>query len=96
VIKLKNDELESKIDKAIEEENFEELLKLLKKRSESLKAINDKNKLQKLKIRDEERIKILKKKMERLKNEAMTLKRARNEYKKLLELLKKGEDIGRA
>ena len=93
---MKNDELESKIDKAIEEEDFEELLKLLKKRSESLKTINDKNKLQKLKIRDEERIKILKQKMERLKNEAMTLKRARNEYKKLLELLKKGEDIGRA
>ena len=93
---MKNDELESKIDKAIEEENFEELLKLLKKRSESLKAINDKNKLQKLKIRDEERIKILKQKMERLKNEAMALKRARSEYKKLLELLKKGEDIGRA
>lgn len=93
---MNNDELERKIDKAIEEEDFEELLKLLKKRSESLKSLNDKNKLQKLKIKDEKRIKILKQKMERLKNETMVLKRARNEYKKLLELLKKGEDIGRA
>jgi len=95
-MKLEIDDLEERIDKAIEEENFEELLDLLKRRTEILKTLVDKSKIQELKNKDEERIKILKRKMEKLKNEAMVLKRARNEYKKLLDLMKRGEDIGRA
>ena len=95
-MKLEIDDLEERIDKAIEEENFEELLDLLKRRTEILKTLVDKSKIQELKNKDEERIKILKRKMEKLKNEVMVLKRARNEYKKLLDLMKGGEDIGRA
>jgi len=95
-MKLEIDDLEERIDKAIEEENFEELLDLLKRRTEILKTLVDKSKIQELKKKDEERIKILKRKMEKLKNEVMVLKRARNEYKKLLDLMKGGEDIGRA
>ncbi|OQX57512.1 MAG: hypothetical protein B5M49_03695 [Thermotoga sp. 4484_232] len=90
------DDLEERIDRAIEEKNFEELLDLLKRRAEILKTLVDKGRIQELKKKDEERIKILKREMEKLKNEAIILKRARNEYKKLLDLMRKGEDIGRA
>jgi len=95
-MKLEIDDLEERIDRAIEEKNFEELLDLLKKRAEILKTLVDKGRIQELKKKDEERIKILKREMEKLKDEAMILKRARNEYKKLLDLMRKGEDIGRA
>jgi len=93
---LEIDDLEERIDRAIEEKNFEELLDLLKRRAEILKTLVDKGRIQELKKKDEERIKILKREMEKLKNEAIILKRARNEYKKLLDLMRKGEDIGRA
>ena len=95
-MKLEIDDLEERIDRAIEEKNFEELLDLLKRRAEILKTLVDKGRIQELKKKDEERIKILKREMEKLKDEAMILKRARNEYKKLLDLMRKGEDIGRA
>jgi len=95
-MKLEIDDLEERIDRAIEEKNFEELLDLLKKRAEILKTLVDKGRIQELKKKDEERIKILKREMEKLKDEAMILKRARNVYKKLLDLMRKGEDIGRA
>ncbi|MCD6267133.1 MAG: hypothetical protein J7J14_01835 [Thermotogaceae bacterium] len=95
-MKLEIDDLEERIDRAIEEKNFEELLDLLKKRAEILKTLVDKGRIQELKKKDEERIKILKREMEKLKDEAMILKRARNKYKKLLDLMRKGEDIGRA
>ncbi|MCD6266970.1 MAG: hypothetical protein J7J14_00990 [Thermotogaceae bacterium] len=95
-MKLEIDDLEERIDRAIEEKNFEELLDLLKRRAEILKTLVDKGRIQELKKKDEERIKILKREMEKLKNEAIILKRARNEYKKLLDLMRKGEDIGRA
>ncbi|HDG61763.1 MAG TPA: hypothetical protein ENG15_02030 [Thermotoga sp.] len=95
-MKLEIDDLEERIDRAIEEKNFEELLDLLKRRAEILKTLVDKGRIQELKKKDKERIKILKREMEKLKNEAIILKRARNEYKKLLDLMRKGEDIGRA
>lgn len=90
------DDLERRIDEAIEKESFEELIDLLKKRAEVLRTLNDETEILELRKKDEERIKILREKMRKLRDEVMILRKAKGEYKKLLDLMGEGEDIGRA